>query len=195
MDSDPSSNPYSAPASELGPGPAPDAQGPALAGRRTRLTAVSIDGLIISVPLLPALVMGMYQVMRLAAQVDVLLAEDPWSALSQLEAQIPVRSLGLVAGAGLLVALAIAVYQWVLISRTGQTLGKKATGIRIEKLDGSRVGFASGVVLRNWVPKLTAVDPRLGLLLQLVDCLFIYRQDQRCLHDRLAGTRVVRCRR
>jgi len=30
------------------------------------------------------------------------------------------------------------------------------------------------------------------MLFHLVDCLFIFRQDRRCLHDLIAGTRVVR---
>jgi len=91
--------------------------------------------------------------------------------------------------------LGLFIYQWVLISRTGQSLGKKWTGIRIELVDGNRIGFASGVVLRNWVPKLMGVLPYLGFLFQLADILFIFRQDRRCIHDHIAGTRVVRHKR
>jgi hypothetical protein len=33
------------------------------------------------------------------------------------------------------------------------------------------------------------------MLFHLVDALYIFREDQRCLHDHIAGTRVVRHRR
>jgi hypothetical protein len=62
----------------------------------------------------------------------------------------------LLAGAALhrlLGALGIAIYQWILISRTGQSLGKKWTGIRIERIDGSPYHLRNRRGLRNWVPK------------------------------------------
>jgi uncharacterized RDD family membrane protein YckC len=91
--------------------------------------------------------------------------------------------------------LGLFIYQWVLISRTGQSLGKKWTGIRIELLAGGAVSFTTGVVLRNWVPKFIGIVPYLGMLFQLVDVLFIFRDDRRCIHDLIAGTRVVRVQR
>ena len=92
-------------------------------------------------------------------------------------------------------ALGVAIYQWVLISRTGQSLGKKWTDIRIEMLNGERVTFGTGVALRNWVPKVIGAVPYLGMIFHLVDCLFIFREDRRCLHDHIAGTRVVEHKR
>jgi uncharacterized RDD family membrane protein YckC len=103
--------------------------------------------------------------------------------------------LGGIAVFGCLGALAVAIYQWVLISRTGQSLGKKWTGIRIERLDGNPITFGSGVFLRNWVPKLIGGVPYLGMIFFLIDCLFIFRDDRRCIHDHIAGTRVVRQQR
>ncbi|MOA70690.1 RDD family protein [compost metagenome] len=38
---------------------------------------------------------------------------------------------------------------------------------------------------------LLAYVPIVGMFLVLVDYLFIFRADRRCLHDRLAATRVV----
>src|SRR5439155_23600249 len=45
----------------------------------------------------------------------------------------------------------LALYQWALIARTGQSLGKRWTRIKIFKKDGSDVDFVSGVVMRNWI--------------------------------------------
>ena len=47
----------------------------------------------------------------------------------------------------------------------------------------------------NWVPKVMGAVPYLGMIFHLVDSLFIFREDRRCLHDRIAGTRVVRQQR
>jgi uncharacterized RDD family membrane protein YckC len=35
----------------------------------------------------------------------------------------------------------------------------------------------------------------IGWIFALVDALFIFREDRRCLHDFIAGTRVVRATR
>jgi uncharacterized RDD family membrane protein YckC len=99
-------------------------------------------------------------------------------------------------GAGLvaLTWIGLAIYQWVLIATTGQTLGKKWMGIRIVKLDGSPVDFVSGVLLRIWaLYGLTCVGSliMIGGLLPLVDALMIFGDERRCLHDHLASTKVI----
>lgn len=98
------------------------------------------------------------------------------------------------AGMTMLAWLGLGIYQWYLISTTGQSLGKKWMNIRIVKLDGSPVDFASGVLLRIWaLYGLTLFGALivLGWLLPLVDALMIFGDDRRCLHDHLAGTKVV----
>jgi uncharacterized RDD family membrane protein YckC len=91
--------------------------------------------------------------------------------------------------------LPLMIYQWYLIATRGQTLGKKWTGIKIVKMDGSRVDFVSGVVLRNWVLALPGFIPTVGRginsLVDLIDVLMIFGEQRRCLHDVIAGTKVV----
>ncbi len=97
-------------------------------------------------------------------------------------------------GLGVLGLLGLAIYQWYLLSMTGQTLGKKWMRVRVVKLDGSPVDFASAVVLRSWVPYgLTFVGSLIvvGSVLPLVDALMIFGDERRCLHDLIAGTKVV----
>jgi uncharacterized RDD family membrane protein YckC len=159
LDRDHPADPYSPPGSDVNAGLLTGGQGFELAERGTRLWAVMIDGLLISLPLLPVVVVGIY----FGSQADAAVG-------------------------------AVAIYQWVLICRTGQTLGKKWTGIRIERIDGARLTFGTGVFLRNWIAKLVGSVPYLGAVFQLVDCLFIFRDDRRCIHDHIAGTRVVRLR-
>lgn len=192
MDKDYFADAYSPPGSDVNAGVRVGAQGAEPAARGTRLTAATLDGLLISVPLLPLLAAGIYygvrtQLVAARAGMGEDLSQGPFMGTSEL-----VVLLAGAAAIGFLGAMGIAIYQWMLISRTGQSLGKKWTGIRIERIDGGRVTFGTGVVLRNWVPKVMGAVPYLGMLFHLIDCLFIFREDQRCLHDHIAGTHVVR---
>jgi uncharacterized RDD family membrane protein YckC len=91
----------------------------------------------------------------------------------------------------LVIGLGIGCVQWYLIATSGQTVGKRALGIRIVKIDGSPVDFVSGVVMRSWVMNAICNIPYVGPLIGLVDVLMIFGEERRCLHDRIAGTKVV----
>ena len=76
----------------------------------------------------------------------------------------------------------------VLLTKDGQTLGKHVLGIRIVKRDtGENGGFVRNVLLRFIFNRLLGIIPLYGL----VDILFIFRGDRRCIHDMIAGTQVV----
>lgn len=77
--------------------------------------------------------------------------------------------------------------QWVLLSTSGQTLGKKLFMIRIVTIGGRLPGFLQAVVLRNWFRNLLYMIP----LAWLVDCLFVLGESKRAGHDYIAGTHVV----
>jgi uncharacterized RDD family membrane protein YckC len=195
MDKDYFADAYSPPGSDVNAGVQVGVPGADPAGRGTRLTAATLDGLLISVPLLPFLAIGIYYAVRTQMGAARAGMDDNLTQVSFIGTSEWTALLGGAAAIGFLGAIGIAIYQWLLISRTGQSLGKKWTGIRIVKIDGSRVTFGTGVVLRNWVPKVMGAVPYLGMLFHLVDCLFIFREDSRCLHDHIAGTRVVRHQR
>jgi uncharacterized RDD family membrane protein YckC len=195
MDKDYFADAYSPPGSDVNAGVRVGGAGAEPAARGTRLTAATLDGLLISVPLLPLLAAGIYYGVRTQLAAARAGMDEDFSKVAFIGTSELTVLLGGAAAIGFLGAIGIAIYQWMLISRTGQSLGKKWTGIRIEKIDGSRVTFGTGVVLRNWVPKVMGAVPYLGMLFHLIDCLFIFREDQRCLHDHIAGTRVVRHQR
>lgn len=72
----------------------------------------------------------------------------------------------------------------VFWTRTGQTLGMQSWRIKVERLDGSRLGWKDvalrlGAALLSWLPL------GLGFLWALFDA------EKRAWHDRLTGTRVV----
>jgi uncharacterized RDD family membrane protein YckC len=64
-------------------------------------------------------------------------------------------------------------------------------GIKIVKLDGSPVNFVSGVIMRNWIVGLMGGIPYVGSCIRLVDTLMIFGDERRCIHDRIAGTKVI----
>src|SRR6185436_20067731 len=89
---------------------------------------------------------------------------------------------------GTLLALALLIYQIVKAASTGQTLAKKWLGIKVVKQDGSPVDGVTIIVMRGLVGQvLLAVIPLYGL----IDALFIFREDSRCIHHLVASTKVV----
>jgi uncharacterized RDD family membrane protein YckC len=90
-------------------------------------------------------------------------------------------------------SLALNIYQWVIISQYGQSIGKRLMNIRIVKFDSRQPpGFVYGVLLRLWVNGILSGLPcGIGIVYTLVDLLFIFREDRRCVHDLIAQTVVV----
>lgn len=134
---------------------------PGLASRGSRLLAFLLDGMLGGVALLP---------LALLAEGDAALTFGAATLL------YPVLLLALFLG------------QMAFLTRDGQTIGKKLAGIRIVKVEtDENGGFVTNVLLRSAVGWLLGAIPGYTL----VDSLFIFRQDRRCIHDLIAGTKVV----
>lgn len=157
-------NPYSAPAASLADAPA--VPGTLVdASRWARLGAALIDGIIAFAVLGPLMYVTGGFVRNL-----------PFATL------LAYHALGFV----LYVAL-----HGVFLKRNGQTIGKKLVGIRIVGLDDRNPGLAA-IILRRQLPiAAMTVIPYAGRLVGVVDALFIFRANRRCLHDLIGGTRVV----
>ena len=91
-----------------------------------------------------------------------------------------------------LVLLFIVSIQMYLLIKYGQTIGKRALGIKIvnESHEGLP-GFVKVILLRSFVPNLLYGIPYAGVAICLADLLFIFRDDRRCLHDLIAQTKVI----
>ena len=100
-----------------------------------------------------------------------------------------------------LVSLGWLIWNIVLLYRYGQTVGKKVLGIRVVRMDGSRVSFPRFVFLR-WLAMAViggvvgAIGGAIGFryagsLVSLIDVLMIFGPARRCLHDLVADTQVV----
>ena len=126
----------------------------AFAGRLARLGAAIVDGIVLVVPV------------AVFAVVTPLLVHGPGGET--------------VASVFILLSLLIVlIFQLVLLTKDGQRLGKKALGIRIVKMNtGENGGFVPNVLLRLIANGMIPIIPFYGL----VDILFIFRSDRRCIH-------------
>lgn len=90
---------------------------------------------------------------------------------------------------GLVVFLLVNGY---LLAKHGQTVGKKLVGTRIvREADGSILSFGHVFGLRYLPLSVITQVPIIGNIFAIVDCLFIFRGDKRCVHDLIAGTKVI----
>ncbi|MEE9492206.1 MAG: RDD family protein [Gammaproteobacteria bacterium] len=80
----------------------------------------------------------------------------------------------------------------VLLHRYGQTIGKRMLKIRITRTDGSHAGLSRLIILRYTVITLISLIPAIGVIISLVDPLMIFQKSNRCLHDLIADTIVVK---
>ncbi|WP_395790494.1 RDD family protein [Aquimonas sp.] len=81
--------------------------------------------------------------------------------------------------------------QGYFLHSSGQTIAKKLLKMRIVDENGNKPEFVKLLGLRYAVFQFAQLIPFLGYVVGLVNVLFIFRDDRRCLHDLLAGTRVV----
>lgn len=170
-------NPYAAPTAAV---VEPEVQAAApgkLAGRGARLAAALIDGVLllaILTPLqwfsgfLPDLIEAYRNGYRLPGVVMVF-----WAAIGMITFMV--------------------LHGWPL-HRNGQTWGKRLLSIRIVDLDGVKPSLWRLLGLRYLPLHLIGQVPVVGALIALINPLFVFRGDRRCLHDLIAGTRVVAAR-
>jgi uncharacterized RDD family membrane protein YckC len=103
--------------------------------------------------------------------------------------QIPIQMRIMLGVIGL---IAYFVLHGYLLATQGQTIGKSMLEIRIADMSGRKVDFAD-IVFRRFAPVvIVGYIPCIGSILSLVDICFIFAPDRRCVHDHIAGTRVIK---
>jgi len=82
--------------------------------------------------------------------------------------------------------------QFFLLASRGQTIGKWLLRLRIVRHDdSSAAGWYRAFLLRANLPFMIEQIPVFGFIFWVVDSTFIFRADRRCLHDHIAGTKVI----
>lgn len=133
-----------------------------------RMAALLLDRLLVAMPVLVVLMASGFR---------------PGDSLSS-------RSLLLL---NLSVTVAALIYETVMVAMLGRTVGKIALGTRVVRLvDGGRPGW-SEAAMRALVPLALGAIPTVGLLLTvMVYSLALWSPLRQGLHDKAAGTLVVR---
>jgi uncharacterized RDD family membrane protein YckC len=91
---------------------------------------------------------------------------------------------------GLVVYLALNGY-W--LSKDGQTIGKKVVGTRIVSVETNEIIPLWKIFCVRYLPLAVCANiPLAGQFIAIVDSLFVFRKDKRCIHDLIAGTKVVK---
>ncbi len=171
-------NPYAPPSADVRAAPG-DPKTAELAERLGRLGATVLDNFLVWLALIPAF---------LSTWRDLLHALRSGRSVWQL------WWVGADAGgiAATMLMLALIALQSYLVATTGQSIGKRVAHVRIVQMNDQPAGFVRGVLLRIWLFYGLAYVPVAGSILSLVDVLFIFRDDRRCLHDLVADTKVIR---
>ena len=76
----------------------------------------------------------------------------------------------------------------MFVSRNGQSIGKKITGIKVVHSDGSRASLGRIIVLRNVLNSLLGIIPLYGF----VDALLIFGESHQCVHYKIADTIAIK---
>jgi len=161
---------YAAPQSEL-ENPEHNFMGYELASRGARLGAAIIDSIIGAAVTLP-----------------VMFATGIWD--KALGGSISIVETVLMAGFGFLMFILIHGY---FLMKNGQTVGKKIVGTKIVSVDSNKILPFGRVLVYRYLPITVASNfPVVGQLLMTIDTLFILGKSKRCVHDQIAGTRVIR---
>ena len=103
------------------------------------------------------------------------------------------ESLNIVQQAALFVATwsVFLILNGYLLFKRGQTIGKVVMSTKIVDLSGNIPNFTKLLVLRYLILGVISQLPVIGALAGLANALFIFGRERRCLHDYMAGTRVI----
>lgn len=176
-----SPNPYAVPESLTQtdqPPVLPGTTGPQeLATRWQRFAANFLDNILLAIVAIPFAILA-YAVLSLWIPLD---------SLSTIEDEI----LSSVIILPLLLAGLLGLHGYLLATR-GQSIGKYALGIQVVDNDEGRILKLMSIVLKRYLPVFVMqLIPFVGRFLMLIDALMIFGQDQRCLHDNIANTKVI----
>jgi uncharacterized RDD family membrane protein YckC len=163
-------NPYAPPKAEVRDAPPLAADAGNLASRELRLIGSIVDGVA------NAIVFG-----------PVIVFSGIWPRLRA--GQLSFGDTVLIALVGMAAFLLLNGY---LLATAGQTIGKRVVGTRIVNVSDEEIPrFLTLVGARYGSGWLLGVIPGVNNFYWLVDVLLIFRSDRRCVHDLLAGTKVI----
>ncbi len=165
-------NPYAAP--DTAGFAIDNAGGPALATRGQRFAGAFIDGLL----MLPLIGVVLW-----------LTATSTVAAPGGAPPEVPFLMTLMIVPISIAWFLILHGY---LLATKGQTIGKMAMGTQIvDAQTGALVPLVPLFFKRNISIQLLTLIPLVGNFIALIDALMIFRGSRKCLHDDIAGTKVI----
>jgi len=92
---------------------------------------------------------------------------------------------------GVIGIIVFSLFNGKLLIQNGQTIGKKVLGIKIVDLNGDLPTIKKHLLPRYATYFLPAQVPVVGPYISAINILFIFGKQKRCIHDYIAGTKVV----
>ena len=164
-----------------------DSTVPEKAGRGTRLGCAILDGLIFTVPFIPAYLKSVSAMVQYVQAHGGKMPVNPAVVYATLISAAPLWYF-----IGFVVSLPVWGLTIYWVHKYGQTIGKRWVGIKVVRKDGTRASLGRIFWLRNFVNVLISLIPFAGRFYALVDSLFIFGSERQCLHDKIADTVVVK---
>lgn len=93
---------------------------------------------------------------------------------------------------GVLSVFVFAIINYKLLVTNGQTIGKKVLKIRIVDEQSGKLASGNALIARYSFYFLVVYIPFIGWLISLVNALFIFGDEKKCIHDKIARTIVVK---
>lgn len=162
-------NPYQPPLTSAAP--VANTSDNELASRWQRFCASLVDSVVSAVFALPlALVLGTFEYVKARQQ--------------------PPLHLTLIAA--LLGFIFFTIVHGYFLKKDGQTIGKRSLKIKIVDLNNVVPSFST-IIFKRYLPiGVILLIPKVGALLSFIDILFIFGKNKRCVHDYIAGTKVIK---
>lgn len=152
-----------------------------LASRLSRLAAQIIDSLILAP--ISAFVMVYY--LNITAFME---SDDPGELMAYM-ASLDIFDVVMVT---LPPALGYVVINYFTLEKYGQSLGKRLCGIRIVTLTNHIPPVRKLIFDRFLLIQAIGVVPGIGGIFSILNVLFIFGSEKRCIHDVIAQTKVVK---
>jgi uncharacterized RDD family membrane protein YckC len=168
------------------------AAAPELASHGARIGAALLNAFLYCLAVIPGTMMTAAQLVRQNPDLVALAQSGTLRPENLNLAGLIGTALWVWAGFG-----AVVLVQILLLTFRGQNIGKLIFGVRVVRADsGQPAGFVHAALLRFLVPLLLMFLLNwimlLGFVFLLVDLCCMARSDRRCLHDLMAGTKVVK---
>ena len=144
---------------------------PYMAGRTERFVGALIDGIIQTILF--------FIILALTGSISDLFSTDMESAF-----EVNFEAFGYS-------VFVFLILQGYLLIKQGQTIGKYFLGMKIVNSEGEVPTPTRVLGLRYLAVMIIGQIPVAGGIFTLVDALFIFRSDKRCIHDLMADTYVV----